>query len=136
MKFGDSSLGLRARVAALALVAALVAAPAQAQSNSNQEAGIGALSAVASLVYGPVKLLYASGGLLIGGLAWGLSGGDAQVARAVITPAVQGDYLITADMIRGRQRPEFYGRDPRYRDADIAQLPPLGGSAPLIEEEY
>ena len=72
MKFGDSSLGLRARVAALALVAALVAAPAQAQSNSNQEAGIGALSAVASLVYGQVKLLYASGGLLIGGLAWGL----------------------------------------------------------------
>jgi hypothetical protein len=136
MRFGHSSLSGRAGVAVLALAVALAAAPARAQTTSNQDAGIGALSAVATLLYGPAKLLYAAGGLLIGGLAWGLSGGDAQVARAVITPAVHGDYVITSDMIRGRRRPEFYGRDPRYRDSDVAQLPPSGAPAPLIEEEY
>ncbi len=128
----------RLLIAALALAAALGAAPAQAQTSSNMDSGIGALSALATLIYGPVKLVYATGGLLIGGLAWGLSGGDAQVARAVITPAIHGDYVITSDIIRGRRMPEFYGRDPRYRDTDLAQIPPqeAGPPAPLIEEEY
>lgn len=128
--------GLRLSVAALTLTAALIAAPARADSASNQEAGTGALAALATLFYGPAKLLYATGGLLFGGIAWGLSGGDNQVAHAVITPAVMGDYVITPDMIRGRKRPEFYGHDPRYRESDYAQGPEAAVSAPLVEEEY
>lgn len=126
----------RVLIAALALATVLAAAPARAQSNSNTDAGIGALSMLATLVYGPVKLLYATGGLVIGGLAWGLSGGDAQVAKAVITPAVHGDYVITPEIIRGHRAPEFYGRDPSYRESDVAQAPPAGPPAPLVEEEY
>ena len=62
---------------------------------SRAEAGVGALSAISSLVYGPAKLLYAITGTIIGGMAWGLSGGDGQVLHAVVTPAVRGDYVVT-----------------------------------------
>lgn len=140
MQFMMGSRRLRLGVAALALATLFAGAPARAETsgNSNSDAGIGALSAVASLFYGPAKLLYAAGGLIFGGIAWGLSGGDNQVAHAVITPAIHGDYVITPEIIRGQRRPEFYGRDPRYRDTDYAQRPVQDSStsAPLVEEEY
>ncbi len=136
MQIGFRADRSRSWIAAIALGTVLVAAPVRAQSNQNVDAGIGALSALATLFYAPVKLVYATTGLLIGGIAWGFSGGDAQVAKAVITPAVQGDYVITPDIIRGRRLPEFYGRDPRYRDSEVAQAPLPGPAAPLVEEEY
>jgi hypothetical protein len=57
-------------------------------------------------------------GLLFGGLAWGLSGGDADVLRAVVTPAVRGDYVVTPSLLRGDRPIEFFGKDPQYRDAE------------------
>jgi hypothetical protein len=103
-------------VGVLALV--LQTGPARADSGAN-EAGLGAASAVTSLVYGPVKLVYSVLGVVFGGFAWGLSGGDSNVMHAVITPAIRGDYVITPSHLRGERPIEFFGRDPGYRDDDV-----------------
>ncbi len=111
----------RLRVALLTALLALTlqAGPAWAESQA-AEAGIGTAAALTSLIYGPVKVTYATLGLLIGGIAWGLSGGDSDVMNAIITPAVRGDYVVTPDMLRGRDDLEFIGRDPAYRpQADV-----------------
>lgn len=97
------------------LAATIAAGPAAADEMAN-EAGMGALAGFSTLIYAPVKLAYATAGLLFGGIAWGLSGGDSDVMMAVITPAVRGDYVITPAQLRMEQPIEFFGRDPAYRD--------------------
>ncbi len=98
------------------LVIGLNPADARAQeSSAASEAGFGALAALSSLVYGPLKVVYATGGLIFGGFAWALSGGDRDVMNAVFTPAVRGDYVVTPAHLRGEKPLEFFGRDPAHR---------------------
>ena len=109
----------RSRRLRVALLTALLgitlqAGPARAESQTS-EAGIGTAAALSSLIYGPVKVTYATLGLIIGGIAWGLSAGDSEVMNAILTPAVRGDYVLTPGMVRGRDDIEFIGRDPNYR---------------------
>ena len=103
------------------LALAPVSALAQDDAEMAKDAGIGFGSAIASLAYVPVKTFYAVGGVLVGGLAYAFSGGDAEVARVVLTPSVLGDYVITPDHLAGRRPVEFFGRAPGERDADYAQ---------------
>ena len=97
----------RATCALLVCIIGIGLQPAAAwaqEEQSSSGAGMGVLSALSTLVYGPVKVVYAVGGIVVGGFAWALSGGDNDVARAVVTPAVRGDRSI-----------EFIGRDPDDR---------------------
>lgn len=100
------------------LVFALQSSPARAEAGPT-EAGTGVASAVASLIYGPVKIVYSLLGTVVGGVAWGLSGGDTEVLSAVITPAIRGDYVITPSHIRGERSIEFFGRQPEYREDTV-----------------
>ncbi len=111
----------RVRALALACILAIAVAPgvASAQESKASEGGWGALSALCTLVYGPVKVTYAGLGLIFGGFAWGLSGGDGAVMEAVVTPAVRGDYVVTPGVLRGQETLEFIGRDPEYRRTQI-----------------
>lgn len=118
---------MRRRALGGALILALVAAPSVAWSQQedqglHNEAGIGALAALSTLVYGPAKIVYATAGLLFGGIAWGLSGGDGEVLTAVVTPSVRGDYVVTPDHIRMQRGIEFFGRDPAYRTIQHASV--------------
>ena len=112
-----------ARRLCLALVACAVImiqpGPAQAEDNLSSEGGWGALAALSSLVYGPVKVVYAGTGLMIGGIAWGLTGGDRDVMNIIITSSVRGDYVITPAHLRGERSIEFLGRDPAYRRQEV-----------------
>lgn len=115
--------GLRA--GALACILALAIAPSAAVAQEDgltNEAGIGALAALSTLLYGPTKIVYASMGLVFGGVAWGLSGGDNDVMQAVITPSVRGDYVVTPQHIRMEESLEFLGRDPEYRATQHAMV--------------
>ena len=107
---------------AFALVATLAllwgAGPARAAEDMTSEGGMGALAAISTLLYAPAKLVYATCGLIFGGAAWGLSGGDSSVLHAVVTPAVRGDYVVTPGILRGERALEFFGRDPNYREAN------------------
>jgi len=103
------------------LAVAVSASPASAGGNElAQEGGTGALAALATLIYGPVKIVYATGGLVFGGLAYVFSGGNTDVLNAVLTPAVRGDYVITPNVVVGNQEWHFLGQDPRYRDDMVA----------------
>jgi hypothetical protein len=115
-------------------------APEQAGSEKGdmaKEAGVGFGSALVSLVYGPTKILYATGGVLVGGLAFAFSGGDSEVAQVILTPSVRGDYVVTPAQLRGQEEIEFFGRKPEYRpetqhasipaEADVAAAAPADG---------
>jgi hypothetical protein len=134
-------MGTERRRRALALVAALAllwsAGPARAAEDMSSEGGMGALAAISTLLYAPAKLVYATCGLIFGGAAWGLSGGDSSVLSAVVTPAVRGDYVVTPGILRGERGLEFFGRDPSYREADADAEPESGqAQAKIYAEEY
>lgn len=130
------------RAALSALLGALLAgAPGVAEAGRSAEmskqAGLGFGSAVGSLIYAPVKLCYAIGGLIVGGLAWAFSGGDNEVASVVLTPSILGDYVLTPEHLRGEKPIEFFGRDPDYipEDVDVAASPT--GAGPVYDDaEY
>jgi hypothetical protein len=111
-----------------ALILALAAAPTAAWADMGtdvpNEGGIGAVAALSTLLYGPVKLTYATLGLLVGGAAWGLSGGDQAVLESVVTPALRGDYVVTPEHIRMERGLEFYGRSSEYREVQQAAVVP------------
>lgn len=105
----------RFRALAALAVTALVLAPASAWGESSDAAmardgGVGVGSAFATILYAPLKVVYAAGGLVVGGLAYVFSGGDGEVARTVLTPSVLGDYVITPAHVRGETPIEFFGR--------------------------
>ena len=112
-----------------ALVLAPVAAFASDAGEMSKSAGIGVGSAFASLVYTPVKLFYAIGGCVVGGLAWAFSGGDNNVAKVVLVPSVLGDYVVTPEHLKGDRPLEFFGRDPKYAEerVDVASSPGSSG---------
>ncbi len=107
--------GCRRAFAVGTAAAVLLVAPGAAFAGSNdadmaRDGGLGAGSALCSLLYGPVKILYATGGILTGALAFGFSGGDVDVARSILTPSVLGDYVVTTEHLRGQRKLEFIGR--------------------------
>ena len=80
------------------------------------EAGMGAASAAATLIYGPAKLIYAGGGGLVAGMAYVVSGGDKQVSKPILDAAMRGDYVVTPDHLNGSRPIEFVGRNPEARE--------------------
>ncbi len=122
---------MAALVCTLAIALAPCMAAAEDDSMAN-EAGIGALAAVGTLIYGPAKIVYATLGLVFGGAAWGLSGGDDSVFDAVITPSVRGDYVLTPEHVRMERSIEFFGRDPEYRYSQTAMV----DETPDYDETY
>lgn len=115
-----SSNGWRVRAATWLVVLAIGLAPVSASADDNigEDLGLGLGSVLCSVVYAPVKVVYAVGGLIVGGFGWAFSGGDNTVATSIIDPAVRGDYIITPDILRGRQRLEFYGGEPKDDSSD------------------
>ena len=113
---------LAAMVCALAVALAPLPSAADEDRGMASEAGIGVLAALGTLVYGPVKIVYAALGVVFGGASWGLSAGDNEVFEAVITPSVRGDYVLTPKHLRGERTLEFVGRRPEYRYDQTAML--------------
>lgn len=110
------------RAAMLVLTGVLALAPAASAEEQSQmgEMGWGLGSAVSSLIYAPVKSIYALSGTLIGGLAWLFSGGDMDVTGPIWTASLRGDYVVTPQHLQGKRTLEFIGRDPAQpRLADV-----------------
>jgi hypothetical protein len=111
-----------ARLALLvgAFAFAFQAGPAQADVDA-ASAGAGFASAVGTLIYSPIKVAYSVLGVVVGGFAYGLSGGDADVMQAVMTPAVHGDYVLTSEHITLERPLEFFGREPGYQEEVVLE---------------
>ncbi len=106
----------RGLLVTLVTAALILSVPAAAFADGRageitKDAGVGIGSALVTLVYAPLKIAYATGGLVVGGLAWAFSGGNSQVAAVVFTPSLRGDYVVTPDHLSGKQEFEFFGRE-------------------------
>ena len=106
---------LRCSLAVVFLCASLLALPARAEEarerNTISTYGLGLGSVLCSLVYGPVKVVYATLGTVIGGTAWVLTGGRSDVAREIIEPSVRGDYIVTPKNLTMEEPLAFTGRE-------------------------
>lgn len=93
------------------LVAAFVtsARPARAEEGFFEKAGIGLGTALVNVLYIPAKFTYATVGGVIGGFAWLLTLGDTETAMGVWEPTMGGSYIVTPNMLRGREPLEFSG---------------------------
>ena len=122
------------------LAAVLVAAPSLSMAEDSaaevsKESGIGAASALSSLIYGPVKLVYAVGGLVVGSFAYAFTAGDTEVAGKVFTRSLRGDYVITPALLTGEDSLEFIGRD--IPEAQPAPTTAVASTTPTYEDtEY
>ena len=109
------ALGGRPAAAAvtMGLVLFLAGAPASAAGDGSRaaaDAGWGAVTIVANLFYMPCKVLYSVAGAAVGTGAYAASGGDRDTADRIWVPSIGGDYVLTADMVAGRQEIHFSGR--------------------------
>ena len=99
---------------AVGLLIAGTGSPAIAaeQSGTSPEgaAGLQAVSWLASVPYGAVKVAYALGGGIVGGLTWVMSGGDTEAAKAVWVPSMTGDYIVQPENLTGDKPLHFMGR--------------------------
>lgn len=115
MKISKASKGWRGWLLSGVVAVGLAVCPTVAlasDSNIGEDLGLGVASALCSVLYAPVKIVYATGGLLVGGMGWALSGGDNDVAKAIIDPAVRGDYVVTPSVLKGERPLEIYGNRP------------------------
>lgn len=94
----------------------MITAPAWSQSSSADTqqgtasgAGIQAASAVATILYFPLKAAFAIGGGIVGGLAYAFSGGSEQTAKNIWIPSMYGTYVITPDHLTGDRAVRFLG---------------------------
>ena len=104
----------RTTLATLALAAALALAPAPARAEEEESllytGVVGVGSVVCTLVYSPLKVVYAASGLVVSGLAWMWTLGNTDVAGPIFTAAVGGDYVLMPAHLEGRQDLHFTGR--------------------------
>lgn len=99
------------------LVAPLLAQESNTASNTQVSAndaspsgvGIQAGSALATIVYFPLKAAFAIGGGVVGGLAYVFSGGSEQTAKNIWIPSMYGTYIITPEHLKGDKPIRFLG---------------------------
>jgi hypothetical protein len=69
--------------------------------------GLGA--GICTLVYTPLKVVYALTALPMSGLVYIWSVGDTEMAGRVMRSGTQGNYVITPQHLRGREPLDFVG---------------------------
>jgi len=106
-------LHLSGCVAAVAGAAAGGAAGTAVSVNEGSEERHGPLTYVgtvlANVVYFPAKVVFAGTGAVTSGAAYLLTVGDAQASSNIWNAAVNGNYVVTPDMIDGKTPVHFVG---------------------------
>ena len=72
-----------------------------------KDLGWGLAATASNLFYFPAKTLYALGGGLVGGMAYGLTAGNFETAQSIWSPSVGGTWVLTPEMLSGK-RPVFF----------------------------
>ena len=110
-----SGRAFRRHLVPWALAAMLsVAPPHVSTANAGNESmayegflGLG--SAIGSLIYSPLKVVYAVGGTAISAIALIWTFGNTDVAGSIFTQSVGGDYVVVPAHFQGQRRLEFFG---------------------------
>ena len=96
----------------LVLTAALPARAGVSFENSStgRQIALGVGSGLASLVYTPVKALYAGGTIITGGLVLAFTGGSySETAGRIVERGTGGDWWVHPDVITGHRSLHFIG---------------------------
>jgi hypothetical protein len=101
---------------ALAQTAAPQAAPSATQVPQPDQnsvnwpgAGYGVAALFGNVLYIPAKLVYATLGSIVGGGTWLVTAGNSQASNTVFRSALGGDYVLTPQMVAGKQPINFSG---------------------------
>ena len=78
-------------------------------SESASGAGLQAASWLATVPYGAAKILYAVSGGVVGSLAWVMTGGNTEIAKAIFTPTMTGHYIVQPQNLTGDRALHFVG---------------------------
>lgn len=110
----SSGAAWRRCVASALLVAAIVLAPAAARAESNDDGavsrfGVGLGAGLCTLVYTPLKLVYAMAAFPMGALVYLWSVGDTEMTERVVRSGTQGTYVVTPEHLKGQRRLDFVG---------------------------
>ena len=104
-----------AMITAAALLIALggqTAMAADETGNTASGAGLQAASWLATVPYGAAKVVYAVSGGVIGSLAWVMTGGNTDVAKAIWSPSMTGNYIVQPQNLTGDRALHFVGGTP------------------------
>ena len=99
-------------ITTVALVLALGGNPMTAladDAESPSGAGLQAASWLATVPYGAAKIVYAVSGGLVGGLAWVMTGGNTDIAKAIWSPTMTGHYIVQPQNLTGDRALHFVG---------------------------
>ena len=94
---------------------------AEEVSSPSNEAMLGLGSGLLTIVYLPVKIVYATLGGIVGGFTYGLTGGDLGTAQSVWEPSFYGTYVITPDHLKGNEPVRFYGPSPYEEETYVTE---------------
>ena len=78
-------------------------------SGTASGAGLQAASWLASVPYGAAKVLYAVSGGVVGSLAWVMTGGNTDIAKAIWSPTMTGHYIVQPQNLTGDRPLHFVG---------------------------
>ena len=92
---------------------------ASTEGGTPSDAGMLAMAGLSTLLYFPLKAVFAISGGIVGGLAYVFSGGSEQTAKSVWNTSLYGTYIITPDHLRGNRPIRFLG----VADSNDAQAP-------------
>ena len=81
-------------------------------SESPSGAGLQAASWLATVPYGAAKILYAVSGGVVGSLAWVMTGGNTDIAKAIWSPTMTGHYIVQPQNLTGDRALHFVGGSP------------------------
>ena len=96
----------------LGLLIASTGTPAIAAERTqpaSENGGVQAASWFVSVPYGAMKTAFAIGGGIVGGLAWVVTGGNTETAKAIWIPSMTGDYLVQPQHLTGEKALRFVG---------------------------
>jgi hypothetical protein len=66
-------------------------------------------SVLASTVYFPAKVVFASGGAVTSGVAYLVTAGNTQSANSIWNASVEGDYVVRPEVVEGSRPLHFVG---------------------------
>jgi len=96
--------------------------PQPAQGGVNWPgAGYGAAALFSNIFYIPAKLVYAVAGGIVGGGSYVVTGGNSQVSNTIWRSSLGGDYVVTPDMIAGKEPLYFSGPNQVAAPSSTAQ---------------
>jgi hypothetical protein len=85
-------------------------AAAEKSTTTSEAVALEATSWLLTVPYGAVKVAYALGGGIVGGLAWVVTGGSTEVAESIWIPSITGDYIVRPENLTGEKPLHFVGK--------------------------